>query len=286
VTRRLTSQEKLALLMTSAGSQRNAAALVGVTHQKLGRWLREGEAGGVKSIPDDAATRAAIDNAFAMHVEVSKEQARRDGVPFLASAPVYMERRYLSRPDPRTGRPVLGDRVFAEHTQFISQKLRRQWTESVVRSERFYKVNVRSTVDLRSYRGFSPETGIVDKRKRERQRHNAQRDLKHFLDVESRKRGRIVDKTEPFPLYTRSLPTVPGYKATDIANALESLLNEKHAPAASGPGTAFASEYLLQLFPADYAQALRRQGYPVPITTTEREAARRKPATPKKPRRR
>ena len=39
----LTSQAKLALAITSAGSQRNLAKLLGVTHQKVGRWLREGE---------------------------------------------------------------------------------------------------------------------------------------------------------------------------------------------------------------------------------------------------
>lgn len=276
MTKRFTPQEKLALIMTSAGSQRNAAALVGVSHQRIGRWLKEGEDGGVREIPPEAAPL--IDEAFRIHVSVAREQAKRDGVPFLSDAPVYVERKYLSRPDPRTREPVLGDRVFSGNTSYIRQSLRREWVEAAVRSQRFYKVNVRSTIDLRSYRGFNPETQSVNKAQRKRVRDNAKRDLAHFLDLESRKRGRIVDATEPFPLYTRSLPAVPGYKARDIANELEKLLSEKHAPAATGKGTAFASEYLLQLFPADYAAALRRQGHHVPLTTTEREAAQRRAA--------
>lgn len=275
-------QEKLALLMTSAGSQRNAAALVGVTHQKMGRWLKEGEPGGVRAIPDDEATRAAIDNAFAMHVQVSREQAKRDGVPFMPQAPVYVERRQLKQPGPR-GEPQLGDRVFSGPTQHIHQRLRKQWVESVVRTEKFYKVNVRSKVDLRAYTTRMVEGEPQYRRIKRaptklqisRFREDVDKSLRDFVAKEGREKGRIVDRTEPFPLYTRSLPTTPGYKAADIANELERLLNEKHAPAAVGKGTQFASEYLLQLFPADYAAALIRQGHRAPAKAPSKKPRRR-----------
>ena len=84
----LSKQEKLALIMTSAGSMRNAASLIGITHQKLGRWLREGEQGGVSHIPDDPAIDYAINVAFSIHKDIARDQALSDGVPFNAKAPV------------------------------------------------------------------------------------------------------------------------------------------------------------------------------------------------------
>ena len=69
----LTQQDKLALALTSAGSMRSLAKQLGITHQKVGRWLREGEPGGIKAIP--AAASQAIGKVFTHHVKLAKEVA-------------------------------------------------------------------------------------------------------------------------------------------------------------------------------------------------------------------
>ena len=119
-----TLQEKLALILTSAGSQRVIANMTGASHQQIGRWLREGEEyridihgnhptnknGTIKrygQIPDWAAN--AIDTAFNIHVDISREQAHIDRVPFNATMPVYVERKPL-----KTG--FIGDRVISGNT--------------------------------------------------------------------------------------------------------------------------------------------------------------------------
>lgn len=266
----LSLQEKLALVMTSAGSMRNAAALVGVTHQKLGRWLREGEAGGVREIPDDPATVGAINQAYAIHSEVTREQARHDHVPFNRAAPVYTERKPL-----RTG--LMGDRVISGNTEHIRGDLRQQWIRDMTATQKFYKVNVRSIVDLKMYfdiqAGKEIESGV---RTRYTRKVLAGHMLQAFVNKERRERNRIIDKTMPMPLYTTSENTMPGADPYIVARGVEKMLNQKHSAAVGPKGTHFASEYLLQLIPADYVKSTTGFGGRAPTPRASRKAARAK----------
>lgn len=288
----LTLQEKLALVMTSAGSMRNAAALVGVSHQKIGRWLREGELrpedqdGNIPldrhgeharfgQIPDDSATIAAINQAFEIHRQVAREQARHDKVPFNAVVPVYVERRPL-----RTG--FLGDRVISGNTEFIRQDMRMIWVRGMAASERFYKVNVRSIVDLKMYFDIAAGREIQSG---DRQRYSrkvlAGHMMQAWVNKERREGGRIIDKAAPFPLYTRSENTMPGTDPYLAARGVEKMLQEKHSTAVGPKGTHFASEFLLQLIPADYVKSPTGFGGHSPTAARGRKTTARK--TKRKP---
>jgi DNA-binding transcriptional regulator YdaS (Cro superfamily) len=155
----LSQQEKLALMMTSAGSQRNLASLLGVTHQTLGRWLKSdyvdpagrliverdasGRRAGVKEIPREAS--AAINAAFSFHKQVTREQAKIDRVPYDPNFPIFYERP-KSRID---GKPSL--RFVAKQTQFIHPQLRRDVITSVAATGKVYAFSIRSLLDLYTY---------------------------------------------------------------------------------------------------------------------------------------
>ena len=134
----LSSQDKLALALTSAGSMRNLAKLVGVTHQKIGRWLREGEPNGAKKIPAEAT--AAINVAFAFHKDITRQQAKKDRIPYNPHAPVFFE-----RPTLRNGKP--GERLAAENTSYIKRELRDQIFTALHQTAQVININVRSIIN-------------------------------------------------------------------------------------------------------------------------------------------
>ena len=106
--RSLTLADRLALIYTSAGSQRNVSALVGISHQKVGRILK-GEYAPDSKVLRDLGLRAAVDVAFRIHTDVARAQARRDGLPFDGNLPVFYAKlpfkvtRKVEKIDPKTG---------------------------------------------------------------------------------------------------------------------------------------------------------------------------------------
>lgn len=243
----LTLQEELALIMTSAGSMRNAAALVGVTHQKMGRWLREGEPSGVKEIPNDSATRAAIHLAFKIHSQISREQGLVDQTPFFPNVPVYTERKLL-----KTG--LIGDRVISGNAEFIRQSLRERWVAETVKSKRFYKVNIRSKINLKQYaQRIADEELASGRRYGITRRRLAKAIFDNFNDEH-----KIEDSITPFPLFTKSENTMPGTEPRRVVKGVEMQLAQKHSPATGDKGTRFAYEYLTQLIPANYVKRSSR----------------------------
>lgn len=246
---KLTPQDQLALALTSAGSMRNLAALVGVSHQKIGRWLREGHPDGVKVIPKEA--HAAIAQAYSIHRDLARQQARVDNLPFDSRAPVYMERKPL-----RTGEK--GDRVFAEHTHFIRSGLRQEVIWNAQQSRRFMQVSIRSTVDMARYARRIAE-----------QEHKAKRHgsislakLTKYVQagLEKRAANEIRAGVSPQPIFTKYANISPamGDRTQGVMTA-ESLLRRKHEPATTQaiegearpiPGTKLADQLLFQLLPA------------------------------------
>lgn len=90
---------------------RALARQLGVTHQQVGRWLREGEPlhidihGNMPTNKDGSLKvygRAPdwiddqLNYVFDVHRDITKDQAKVDRVPYNATVPVYTERRYLS----------------------------------------------------------------------------------------------------------------------------------------------------------------------------------------------
>ena len=220
--------------------------------------MREGEPGGARSIPD--YVQGAIDYAFARHADVVREQARIDGAPFIAAAPIYMERKFRTRPD-HEGKPVKGDRLFSYGTtEFIRAPLRFKFLQSVVKTKKFYKANIRSVVDLKKYfeNAISIEDGQRKRQRSMRQREDAiEEAMQIFIAREEQNHNRIVDETIPFKFFTRDVATGPGMSPALTAALIEDYLQEKHSPASVGTGTHFANEYLLQLYPANYVETKR-----------------------------
>lgn len=240
---RLTLQDKLALTMTSARSIGALAAAVGVSHRTMGRWLREGEPGGVKAIPDYA--RAAINIAFQVHKDITAAQARVDDIPYSAARPVYM-----TRPLMRNG--MVGDRVVGERTAWIREDLRRQILHDQQLTRRYLAVSVRSVIDLRDYFDRAAADDIASGRSRARSaRELSGRTARSFVERERRERGRVTDITRPFALHTRMANISPQRAPDDLRGIddAEDQLRRKHEPAAQRDGTRVSDMYLFQLLP-------------------------------------
>lgn len=221
----LTPQDKLALALTSAGSQRKLAALLGVSHQRVGRWLREGQPGGVKQIPVEA--ERSINTAFSIHKEITRAQARADKIPYFPDVPVYSYRPFL-----RNGKK--GERLVAPHTEFIQQDLRMLYLAYAHRSGKFWGVSIRSVIDWYVY--------VTDQKRTSRDNYmTAGGELVHVPT------GEIIRQTVK-PIYTRAEDFRRGSSIAKAIHSVEEKLHGKHERSAIH----FADEYLLQLMPEDY----------------------------------
>jgi hypothetical protein len=197
---KLSAQDKLALALTSYGSTRALARDLGVSHQKVGRWLREGQRDelghliGAASIPADAL--GAIDTVFQIHAELAREQAKIDRLPFNKAAPVFVERKLM-----RTGEK--GERALAEHTQFIRPDLRVATFKQAAQSKKYLQGSVRSQIDLKRYFKQLAADKIRERGWRMSPAELARSMLQSFVNKEAKQKNRIIDKAEPFPLFTQ-----------------------------------------------------------------------------------
>lgn len=252
--RALSLADKLALIYTGAESQRNVAALVGISHQKVGRILKGEYASDSKALRDPGLI-AAIDSAFRIHTDVARAQARRDGLPFDPALPVFYSRLPMKVSkmvdqvdrktgevvrvkvpviDPRTGRQQVapGDRVAAQNTHWLSDALRNAWIAGKAKTGKFYAASVGSIVDIRIYkkRADANQRGP----RTERQKEN---------------RRQIVEKLNAgavnVPMFTKY--TDLSFPASMIARDIDGKLRTKHEPATGGPGTLLANQVLFQL---------------------------------------
>ncbi len=245
---RLTLQDKLALALTSYGSVRALADDIGVSARTVSRWLREGQTDdvgrsiGVRAIPEYAAD--AIDAVFAIHRDITKEQARIDRLPFNAAAPVFIERKPLRT----TGQK--GDRAVAEYTQFIRPDLRVETIKQSAKSGKFLQASVRSRIDLKRYFKERAIEKIKERGWRLSPAELARSMLNSFLEKEAREKNRIIDKGEPFSLYTQ-YENISPQRRDHLAAAMgvEDKLRKKHEPATGTGNTALADAFLFQLMP-------------------------------------
>lgn len=231
----LSSQEKLALAMTTARSMRDLARFMGISHQKLGRWLREGEPGGAKAIPSDIETQSLIDTAFEAHREVSREQAQAEGLPFDEEAPVFAYRGSLRKGG-------LGDRVIIDRAQYIRKDLRDAVFVFLHESQRYYTLSVRSVVELATYMKQAEDR--IKRRKRQRTQTEWQNAAALILAEE--------EGQETRPVYTKIEGFGPRTETYKAVSAVQNKLKQKHESATGAKGTALADQYLLQLIPQNY----------------------------------
>lgn len=257
---RLSLRDKLALIYTSAGSQRNVAALVGISHQKVGRLLHEWEHGGYK--PDsrvwsDPDLNRAVDLAFSIHADIARDQARADGLPFDPAFPVYRERLPMHHAkrtiDPKTGliymtpqfhadgSPVMvpGLRAVVKHAHWISDDLRGRILAHASKSRAFHNVSAGTWLDLKSY--FKQgEQYWKEQNKRNRYRSASQ--IAHRKNLQRKiRRGQQYGF-----VYTPMIP-LEHFDRDTIMGALNRELNRKHAPAQIDPQTRMADQLLFQI---------------------------------------
>ncbi len=236
----LSSQDKLALALTSAGSMRNLAKLVGVSHQKIGRWLREGEPNGAKKIPAEATD--AINVAFAFHKDVTKQQAKLDRFPYNPQAPVFVE-----RPTLRNGKP--GERLVANNTQYIKPELRDQVFEDLQKTKQIQGISVRSQINLKSYLKAKPtDNANALRRKFKYQGEKDNQGRTTLMASFERREAQSPGSGFVAPIYTRMSDFTPREKPNDSLRDVNSKLQEKHSPHA----TVFADQFLIQTLPGQY----------------------------------
>ena len=261
----LTAQEKLALALTSAGSLRALGRQMGVSHQKLGRWLREGkplppDADGViptrrdgtiktyGAIPDDDPfVKAGIDLVFKAHVREVKKAARKFDLPFDPEYPAMAVRKPL-----RNGQQ--GDRVFIEGTQFIDRETRKRVIGRLGQSGDYFAVTIQSEIDMIAYADQAAEeeykTFSSVRKKRFSKIELRDSILRSMGDTVNKGRT-ITDENRMRPLYTRREAIAKGVNLKTAVQAVEDMLRQKMEPAADF-GAGLAKSYVFQLTPPTY----------------------------------
>lgn len=252
--RALTLADKIALIYTSAASQRNVAALVGISHQKVGRILK-GQYAPDSAVFREPGLRAAVDLAFSIHKDIARAQARKDKLPFDENLPVFYSRlpmpvsKMVDKLDPKTGEivrvkvPVIdpvtgrqkvapGDRVAAQNVHFLSDALRNAWIAGKAKTKKFYAVSVGSIVDIRIYkkRADAAQRGPRNERQKENRRQIVEKINAGAVNV---------------PMFTKYTPT--DFPASMIERDITEKLRTKHEPATGAPGTLLANQVLFQV---------------------------------------
>lgn len=225
---------------------------MGITHQKLDRWLREGEAAlidpstgdtlrkaGIKQIPDDLFTQQAINEIYNAHKARAKRQAKIDDIPFDENFPVFQFKK--PRED---GRP--SDRTFVIGTEYLDKITRNDVIKGLARSKKYYELVGRSIINLSQYnrqaekrfKGWPPRT-------------EAQQEAKKAIARQIRAKetlGAIYTKR------TRLGPVSPTAFAQpyEYIKEFNTKVAEKHEPATGEKGTALVDQLIFQLIPGNF----------------------------------
>ena len=278
---KLSLQDQVALIYSSQGSQRATAALLGVSHQKVGRILRAGSEGGYKAdgpAMSDPGLSRAVHVAFEIHKGITRGQARADGLPYSADVPVFIQRMEYTpwewkptgyeifkggkwQPEYKKGpkldahgRPVVirGDRVAAQNVHWLSDKLRNRWITTMQRTGKFDNASVGSIVDLVLY--------------------SRQADLREaaqsFDEVKSAHAQTILATIERnivnARVFTKYTPMHPGLNERAVIADITNKLRQKHEPATGSRGTRLADEILLQVNTKNGQAQDFRNRHPIP----------------------
>ncbi len=234
-----TLQTQLALAVTTAGSQRNLAKLLGITHQKLGRWLREGEPKGIKQIPAEAAP--IVNAVYDIHKNIAKEQSKIDRLPFDPKNPVFWQRPLL-----RNGQP--GERIFATNTQYIRPEIRNQIFSKIQKTGQSISVSVRSTVDLYSYLKAPSATPSTLTRAFKIRGAKDNQGRTTLLESYKRREQETPGKGYIAPVYTTMTDFRKQADPELSLNDLNFKLTQKHEPHA----ISLADMFLIQTTPGQY----------------------------------
>lgn len=265
---KLSLADKLALIYTSAGSMRKTAALAGLTHQQVSRILHK--AADNQSLAyyerrDDI--KASVEVAFTLHKDVTRDTARKHGLPFDARIPVFAERLPMTKhrlmvdgrelasgtveelrdwharnQPPGKARIVrtLGERVGALHLHWLPDRLRDKWISTSQKTGKYYAASVGSVVNLPAYMKSAAQriTNFMQRGGIKTEQMIKARESLRVLVKDHVKLARV------FTPYTTMQKDFPSELITENIN---DKLQTRHAPAVGEKGTAYADQILLQL---------------------------------------
>ncbi len=253
--RPLTLREKLALSLTSYGNVSRMARDIGITPYRLRSWLREGEPAlidpstgdtlrraGVKLIPDDVITKAAINEVFNAHKKRSKQVANFFDIPYSDKYPVFQFQK------PRQNE-TKSDRTFVIGTEYLGDWLRARVIESLQETREYYSLVSRSVINLADYNKNTDKTrdsrfpiNKTQKSYRDEIKQKIKSGQKYGVIYTGRIRmGPFVsDNTLDFPT------------PSEVIQDLDYFLNAKHKPATGEEGSALADQLVFQLIPQGF----------------------------------
>ena len=231
---KLSLQDQVALLYSGSGSQRAVAASLGISHQKVGRLLRIGQPGGyspTSRVLDDSALQRDVARSLAAHTRASAAQAKRDGIPFDPSYPVFARRMPMQNGVP-------GDRVEAPHLHWISDALRTAWLKKQHSTGRYYSLSLGSIVNLIIYNKIA--NTAPENRNRNAAKKYARAQIKK--QIQQQIAQGLIHTT-----YTAFSKNKNGIPVSYLLAELNDKLKEKHEPATGDPGTHLAARALFQI---------------------------------------
>lgn len=230
---KLSLQDKIALIYSLTGSQRQTAEFIGISHQKVGRLLRTGQEGGYSQTSrtlQDPSLNAAIETAFEIHKEISRQTAKDHNIPFNPQIPIYYERKPLEN-------GVLGDRVVADHIHWVSDELKAKFLLSAQKTDKFVNASLGSVVNWVIYKNRSD-----DRQKAKRGR----RTRKAIINKETIEKH-IEKQVVTGLVYTPYTPMSSNFPQDALIADLFNNLDQRHSTAAQGPNTALGKTLLLQV---------------------------------------
>ena len=262
-------RDRIALTYTSAGSQREVARRLGITHQKVGRLLREEIAEGSRALKNPPDLDQRVANAYADHKRIVKAQAKKDGIPYRDATPVYQARLPplpVTRPvidpqtgeiiiDPRTGKarrePVIdprtglqqlrqSQRVQAPHLHWLSNDQRAAFVRSMHSTGKFAGVAVQSLLNLKAYYRQAEQRMRGVKRTSDQKRWR--KEMRERIKAKE-----IQAASMMIEVYTKPVPM--DFSADRVVKELNKQLRQKHEPASGDefPGSELAKSILLQI---------------------------------------
>lgn len=253
---------------------RKLAEKMGVSHQKVSRWLREdsnktpdfdGKFRGVVKIPDTA--KDVINDAFKRHSKFVKRQASVAGIPFNSKAPAAMFRAPLRKLDPVTGQPLPGDRVIVERSQWMKKELRDKIIQGAQDSGKYSIASIRSVISLHDYFRDRAKEELSERPRKISAARLSKFMLKTWIEREKKEYGRTINGDAPYPLYTSRVfisPQMAPKGSTFAIDEINQRLRQKHEPATGEPGTVLGDQLLFQLTPKNFTANAKR------ITTARR----------------
>jgi DNA-binding Lrp family transcriptional regulator len=260
----LSIQDRVSLIYTSAGSQREVARRLGISHQKVGRILKAGQEGGFSLKAEalkDPDLVARVDRAFEDHKRITREQAKRDRIPYRESVPVFQKRlpiavskmvvdrrtgemRRIFVKDPATGKQLFreGQRVQAPSIHWLSDKLRSSWIRAMYSTGKFAGATVQSLANLRAY--FNRAERNMRGMKRTEQQKQWRAEMRERIRAKEAEAASMLVE-----VYTKTAPF--DFPIDRVLKEIDKQLKQKHEPA-TGPEfdkTILAQSVLFQMDP-------------------------------------